>query len=108
MGEQRAQLLRLRGRPHRLLSAAVVAQAGRPVWRHVDTAKLWVRDFSETWLDDYLAAEGEELLWGVGGYRIEGRGAQLFARISGDQFTIRGLPLLPLLDYLRTRGALAA
>ena len=108
MGALRDQLLSLRGQAHRLISAAVIAENGTSVWRHVDTAQLWVREFSEGWLDDYLAAEGDELLWGVGGYRIEGLGVQLFSRLSGDQFTIRGLPLVPVLDYLRTRGVIAA
>ena len=108
MDALRTQLLTMRGKPHRLLSGAVIAEEGRAVWRHVDTAKLWVREFSEPWLDAYLEAEGEKLLWGVGGYRIEERGAQLFARIAGDQFTVRGLPLLPLLAYLRDRGVMLA
>lgn len=103
MAELRAQLMDLRGKPHLLRSAIVIAEDGRAVWRQLDSARLWVRNFSEAWLDDYLAEEGEELLWGVGGYRIEGRGVQLFERIQGDQFTIRGLPLVPLLGYLRTR-----
>ncbi len=108
MSALRDQLLTLRGRTHRLISAAVIGEAGRPVWRFVDTAKLHVREFSEIWLDDYLAKEGDKLLWGVGGYRIEEAGVQLFARVEGDQFTIRGLPLVPVLDYLRTRGVLTA
>jgi|TARA_R100000501_G_scaffold13151_4_gene24116 septum formation protein len=108
MPELRRQLMRLRGESHRLISALVIAEGGRAIWRHVDTARLHVRMFSEEWLDSYLAAEGETLLWGVGGYRIEERGVQLFSRIEGDQFTIRGLPLLPLLDYLRTRGEIPA
>ncbi|MHB9880504.1 Maf family protein [Pacificimonas sp. ICDLI1SI03] len=108
MAELRRQLMRLRGGSHRLISALVIAEGGRAIWRHVDTARLHVRMFSEEWLDSYLAAEGETLLWGVGGYRIEERGVQLFSRIEGDQFTIRGLPLLPLLDYLRTRGEIPA
>ena len=108
MAALREQLLSLRGQAHRLISAAVIAENGSPAWRHADTAQLWVREFSEGWLDDYLAAEGDELLWGVGGYRIEGLGVQLFSRLSGDQFTIRGLPLVPVLDYLRTRGVIAA
>ncbi|MGB3723395.1 MAG: Maf family protein [Pacificimonas sp.] len=108
MAELRAQLLTLRGRTHRLISAAVIAEAGRPVWRFVDLAKLHVRDFSESWLDRYLADAGETLLWGVGGYRIEEAGVQLFSNVEGDQFTIRGLPLIQVLDYLRTRGVMAA
>lgn len=108
MDALRAQLLELRGRAHRLISAAVIAEDGRAIWRHADTATLHVRRFSENWLDDYLCAEGETLLRGVGGYRIEGRGVQLFDRVQGDQFTIRGLPLVPLTVYLRQRGVLPA
>ncbi|MBV7255754.1 Maf family protein [Pacificimonas sp. WHA3] len=108
MAELRAQLLSLRGRTHRLMSALVIAERGRAVWRHIDSAKLTVRAFSDEWLDAYLVREGETLLWGVGGYRIEDMGIQLFSQVEGDQFTIRGLPLLPLLDYLRTRGVLAS
>ena len=101
-----AQLRSLRGRTHRLVSAAVVAENGTPVWRFVGVAKLTMRDFSDAFLDAYLDACGDVLLGSVGGYHIEGRGAQLFARVDGDQFTIRGLPLLAVLDYLRTRNVM--
>ena len=103
-----AQLRMLAGATHRLSSAAVVAQHGQPVWRHVDTAKLTMRAFSDTFLDAYLDAEWPAIGGCVGGYRIEGRGAQLFARIDGSHFTILGLPLLPLLDWLRMRGVMPA
>jgi len=101
-----AQLRSLRGRTHRLISAAVVAENGTPVWRFVGVAKLTMCDFSDAFLDAYLDACGDVLLGSVGGYHIEGRGAQLFARVDGDQFTIRGLPLLAVLDYLRTRNVM--
>lgn len=101
-----AQLRSLRGRTHRLVSAAVVAENGTPVWRFVGVAKLTMRNFSDAFLDAYLDACGDVLLGSVGGYHIEGRGAQLFARVDGDQFTIRGLPLLAVLDYLRTRNVM--
>jgi septum formation protein len=104
--EARAQLLALRGKAHRLTSAAVICEGGSPVWRHIDVAKLVVREFSEAFLDAYLDAEWPAISGCVGGYRIEGRGAQLFARIDGSHFTILGMPLLPLLDYLRVRGVL--
>lgn len=104
--EQRDLLLRLGGRRHKLHSAAVICEGGAPVWRHVDTATLHVRPLSEAFVDAYLDAEWPEIGHCVGGYRIEGRGAQLFARIEGSQFTILGLPLLPLLDYLRLRGVM--
>jgi septum formation protein len=102
-----AQLRRLRGREHRLVSAAVVAENGAAVWRVVDTAVLEVRAFSDDWLEAYLDAEGEAVLGCVGSYRLEGLGAQLFSRVRGDHFTILGLPLLALLDYLRSRGVIA-
>ncbi|MET0269265.1 MAG: Maf family protein [Sphingomonas sp.] len=103
-----AQLRALRGATHRLFSAAVICQAGSPVWRHVDGAKLTMRDFSDGFLDAYLDAEWPAIGGCVGGYRLEGRGAQLFSKIEGSHFTILGLPLLPLLDYCRVRGVLPA
>ena len=106
--ESRAQLQALRGTTHKLTSAAVVALGGEPIWRHVDTAKLTMRPFSDTFLDSYLDAEWPAIAGCVGGYRLEGLGAQLFSRIDGDHFTILGLPLLPLLDWLRVRGELLA
>ncbi|MGY9106008.1 MAG: Maf family protein, partial [Alphaproteobacteria bacterium] len=69
-----------------------------------ESAELWVRDFSDAFLEEYLEKEGDNILGSVGCYRIEGRGAQLFEKIIGDQFTIRGLPLFPLLGALRVRG----
>jgi septum formation protein len=103
----RAQLRQLRGRSHRLVSAAVIARDGRPLWRHVEAATLTVRDFSEDWLDQYVAACGAEVVSSVGGYHVEGLGAQLFTRIEGDQFVVRGLPLLAVLGWLREAGELA-
>ncbi len=102
------QLRQLRGRRHRLISAAVIAENGIAVWRLVETATLEMRAFSESFLADYVAREGDALLTTVGGYRLEGLGAQLFSRISGDYFTILGLPLLGVLDYLRVRGVLTS
>lgn len=104
--EQRDLLRALSGRPHKLHSAAVLCEGGAPVWRHVDSATLHVRTLSEDFIESYLDAEWPAIGHCVGGYRIEGRGAQLFARIDGSQFTILGLPLLPLLDHLRTRGVM--
>lgn len=108
LAEAAGHLRTLRGVEHRLISAAVIAEGGRAVWRFVDTAHLHVRDFSDDFLDAYLATEGEALLTSVGAYRLEGLGAQLFSRIRGDYFTILGLPLLAVLDYLRVRGVLIA
>lgn len=106
--EARSQLLVLRGTSHRLISAAVISENGTPVWRHIDTAKLTMRSFSDAFLDSYLDSEWPEIGGCVGCYRLEGRGAQLFSRIEGSQFTVMGLPLLPLFDYLRVRGILAS
>jgi septum formation protein len=98
----------LSGRTHRLHSAIVACDTGRPIWRHVDTAKLTMRPLSEAFIADYVQHEGEAASACVGGYRIEGPGVQLFSRIDGSHFTILGLPLLPLLDWLRVRGILTA
>lgn len=106
--EAAEQLGRLRGTTHRLVSAAVICLGGAPIWRHVDTARLTMRPFSDAFLTSYLDAEWPAIGGCVGGYRLEGRGVQLFARIEGSHFTILGLPLLPLLDYLRVRGELAS
>ena len=103
--DSRVQLQGLRGTTHKLTSAVVAALGGEPIWRHVDTAKLTMRPFSDAFLDSYLDAEWPAIGSCVGGYRLEGLGAQLFNRIEGDHFTILGLPLLPLLDWLRVRGA---
>ncbi len=97
----RDQLLALRGRTHRLYSAMCVAEAGKAVWRHLGLAHLTMREFSDAFLDDYCRAEDEAILRSVGAYRIEGPGIQLFAAVEGNHFTIIGLPLLPLLEYLR-------
>jgi len=106
--EAAAQLRSLAGTTHRITSAAVVSQNGAPIWRHIDTAKLTMRSFSDAFLDSYLEAEWPAIGGCVGGYRLEGIGAQLFSRIEGDHFTILGLPLLPLLEWLRVRGVLVA
>jgi septum formation protein len=106
--EAEAQLRDLRGRTHRLISAAVICEGGRPVWRHIDVATLSMRRFSDAFLSDYLDAEWPAIAGCVGGYRLEGLGVQLFDRIDGSHFTILGLPLLALDDYLRTRGLLKA
>jgi septum formation protein len=96
----------LSGRTHRLHSAAAIAERSHIVWRCTETVELDVRPLSDEFLHSYLDAEYEQIRWSVGGYRIEGRGAQLFDRIDGSHFAILGLPLLPLLDYLRERGVM--
>lgn len=102
--EAAAQLNALAGETHHQTSAAVICEGGTPVWRHVDVAKLAVRNFSDQFLADYLDTEWPAISGCAGGYRLEARGAQLFSRIDGSHFTVLGLPLLPLLDYLRIRG----
>jgi septum formation protein len=106
MAAARAQMQSLRGQTHELLSAAVLIRNGETVWQSVGRATLTMRDFTEDFLDTYLAAEGEAVLWTVGGYRIEGIGAQLFERVEGDYFTILGLPLLDVLKALRGKGVI--
>lgn len=106
MPAARLQLLQLRGRTHVLSSAVTVARGGSVIWRDVREAKLTMREFSDAFLDAYLADIGEDILGSVGAYHVEGLGIQLFSRIEGDAFTIMGLPLIPLLDFLRTHGML--
>jgi septum formation protein len=99
----RAQLEALRGTAHVLHSAVVLYQSGRPLWRHVDSARLTMRRFSDAFLDRYIAANWDNIRHCVGCYQIEGPGIRLFERVEGDHFTIQGLPLLPLLSYLTLR-----
>ncbi len=102
----RDRLAELRGRAHQLHSAVAVAEGGRTIWAETVTATLSMRAFSDAFLDDYLAREGEAALGSVGCYRLEGMGVQLFEAIVGDYFTILGLPLMGLLELLRARGVL--
>ncbi len=107
--EAAAERLKLmRGKPHKLHSAVVVAKDGAPIWREIVSATLTMRDFSDEFLADYLAVEGEHALGSVGCYRLEGPGAQLFSKIEGDYFAILGLPLMGLLDLFRRHGVLTA
>lgn len=102
--EARAHLQRLRGRAHELITAAVVAKDGAVIWRHTETPRLRMRAFSDAFLDDYLARAGDHVLSSVGAYQLEGLGAHLFERVDGDYFSVLGLPLLPLLAFLREHG----
>ena len=102
----RAQLLQLRGQTHMLHSAVCVARGGSVVWRHVGVAKMTMRDFPDASLDAYLDAAGPDIMASVGAYHVEGLGVQLFRSIEGDSSTVQGLPLLPLLDFLRQQGLL--
>ena len=104
----KAQLMALRGHRHELTAAVVVVSGSTCLWRHVDCAELVMRPFSEGFVDGYLDRAGAAALQSVGAYQIEGLGVQLFEAIRGDLFTIMGMPLLPLLAFLRSRGAVAA
>lgn len=106
LGAARAGLIAMRGRAHQLHSGAALARNGQIVWSGVDTATMRVRDFSDAFLDAYLATEGEALLSCVGSYRLEGMGSQLFEAVEGDYFTVLGLPLWPVLAELRRAGVL--
>lgn len=102
----REQLLALRGTTHRLHSALTVVRDGEVLFDHSDTAELTMRTFSDRFLESYLDAVGDGAFASVGGYQIESAGIHLFERISGDYFTILGLPLLPLLAFLRRSGVM--
>ena len=104
----RAQLLALAGRRHHLISAAVAMQDGEHAWQHTDTARPTMLALSPAFVEFYLDAVDQAAFARVGSYQLEGLGIQLFRAIDGDFFTIMGLPLLPLLDFLRERGILAA
>jgi septum formation protein len=103
----RAQLLALRGRAHELATAVCVIRGGASVWRHSESPRLTMRCFDDAFVERYLDAAGAEALGCVGAYRLEGLGAQLFESVEGDYFSILGLPLLPLLAYLRDQGVVA-
>jgi septum formation protein len=100
-----AQLRSLRGRTHTLATAAVIAQEGAPIWRVVAEPELTMRRFSDEFLESYLDRVGDAALGSVGAYQVEGLGAQLFERTHGDWFAILGLPLLPVLGFLREHWA---
>jgi septum formation protein len=108
LDEARARLALLRGKPHKLHSAVVVARDGVAIWREVATATLTMREFSDAFMEHYLQVEGAEALASVGCYRLEGPGAQLFSKVQGDYFAILGLPLLGLLEFLRQQEVLPA
>ena len=104
--ELTGQLRRLRGKTHQLLSAAVLYEDGAPVWRHVGVVRLQMRDLSDGFIADYVARNWDEVRHAVGGYMLEAEGVRLFTRIDGDYFTVLGLPLMELLNYLTLRGSL--
>jgi septum formation protein len=100
------QLADLAGRTHRLISAAVVVEAGHEVWRTAEAATLHMRQLGPAFIERYLTCMGDAALTSVGAYQLEGLGAQLFTKIEGDYFTILGLPLLSLLAFLRQHGVI--
>lgn len=108
MDEARNRLKFMRGKTHYLMGAVVISESGAPIWRHMAKTKLTMREFSDAFLENYLEKEGDLVTQSVGAYRFEGLGAQLFSYVEGDFFSILGLSLLPVMDYLRIRGAIAS
>ncbi len=106
--EAKSQLSSMRDKTHRLLSAAVLYKDGEPLWRHVGTVRLTMRNFSDDYLNDYVDRNWESNRWSVGAYKLEEEGVRLMSRIEGDYFNVLGLPLIELLNYLVTRGDLPA
>lgn len=104
--QARSQLEQMRGERHMLLSAAVICAAGKPIWRHIGQVRLRMRDFSDEFLEGYIERNWPEISHCVGGYQLEGEGVRLFSRIDGDYFTVLGLPLMEMLNYLTLRGDL--
>lgn len=107
LDEARAQLFAFRGQTHQLISAIVLYDAGRPIWRHISRARLTMYRASDHYIDAYLARNWHSIRHSVGAYKLEEEGIRLFSAIEGDYFTILGLPLLPLISYLGTRGFIA-
>ena len=104
--EVRERLITIRNKTHYLMGSVVVSEGGVSVWRHSSKVELRVRNFTDKFIENYIDQEGDALLQTVGAYRFEKRGSQLFSSVKGDFFSVLGLPLLPLLDYLRTRNAI--
>ena len=101
-----SQLTAMRSNRHTLLSAAVIYEEGKPVWRHVGQVRLLMRDASDAYLADYVARNWDSIRHAVGAYKLEEEGVRLFTRVDGDYFNVLGLPLLELLSYLTLKGVL--
>ena len=106
MAAARTQLQALAGQTHELHSSVVVAKGGARLWHSNEHARLTMRPLDDAFLDAYLARAGEAVLTSVGAYQLEGYGVQLFSAVDGNHFTILGLPLLPLLEFLREEGVI--
>lgn len=105
--DAKTQLRAMASQRHRLFSAVVAVRDGQPIWRSVGVAKLWMRALSDAFIDDYVEKNWDSIRWTVGCYEIEGAGVQLFDRVEGDPWTIIGMPMLPLMQWLRTTGIAA-
>ncbi|MGJ8546138.1 MAG: Maf family protein [Sulfitobacter sp.] len=104
--EARDQLIQMSGNRHILLSAAVICQAGKPLWRHIGQVRMLMRQSSDTYIDSYIEKNWDQIRHCVGAYQLEGEGVRLFTKVEGDYFHVLGLPLLELLAYLTLRGEL--
>ncbi len=102
----RDQLRDMRGKRHELLSAAVIYEQGKPVWRHVGVVRMTMRNFSDSYLEGYLRRNWESVRDAAGGYKLEQEGVRLFAAVHGDYFNVLGLPLIELLSYFGARGVI--
>lgn len=108
IADARAQLTLLRGQRHKLLSAVVIYEDAKPVWRHVGEVRLTMRDFSDAYLDAYLARNWDSIRHAVGCYKLEEEGVRLFSGVDGDYFNVLGLPLFQMLAFLTQNGTLQA